>query len=255
MTRMTLKDNRTRIETVSTSPVRKCTRKVKRNNTVPKTLDLRGFGVPTDVVIIVEGHRLYLNKGILSSVSPVFDKMFHADFKEKSQDEISLPGKKCEDFISFLSCIYPSMMERVNKDNLERILPLADEYQVEQLMKRCDEFCVTWLTGTYFGGGFFNSLNRFSKSKHYSNHSHVVHMLVLSEKYNLKGTWQTAFALATKMIFSKLQMEKEFGEISSQTIMQLMRRRIVTLETAELELLEQVPYYKGATDFREVLGE
>nr|KAG5712572.1 hypothetical protein BaRGS_011546 [Batillaria attramentaria] len=61
----------------------------------------------TDVIFIVEQKKLYFNKMLLGMCSPVFKRMFTADFKEKSEKEIPLPGKKHEDMVAFLQQIHP----------------------------------------------------------------------------------------------------------------------------------------------------
>ena len=222
-----------------------------QNDASINMLDLRGFDVPTDIVFIVEGHKLYLNKGILASASPVFKKMFHADFKDNIPIEIS--GKKCTDFVAFLSCIYPSMMDTLNEENIERILPLADEYEVKDLLKECDDVCVEQLKTSKSLNGF-QSMFLIPYETYRPKLSDVVHMLVLSEKYNLKRTWHTAFDMATKMCFSNLRNEDEFKKVSSQTITLLMASRIEALETAGKAFLDSSPRAKGAYDFRKVLG-
>ncbi|XP_041365620.1 BTB and MATH domain-containing protein 36-like [Gigantopelta aegis] len=194
--------------------------------------DLRGFDVPsgkTDVVFIIEGRKLYLNKGILSFASPVFDKMFHGDFKEKSQEEISLPGKKCKDFIEFLLCIYPNTMEEISGDTAEVVLPLADEYQVQQLKNKCETFLIkqglddSWPMHIYI----IRSGER------------LVHSIVLAEKYGLDDMLEKAFALAADRKFSDLKNEAEFVTVSEKTKTELMLKRIDLLETSGLEISTQ----------------
>jgi hypothetical protein len=63
----------------------------------------------TDVALVVEGHRLYLSKGFLVMVSPVFRRMFESEFKEKSATEIPLPGKTFDDVLVFLKTISPNI--------------------------------------------------------------------------------------------------------------------------------------------------
>lgn len=45
-------------------------------------------------VLVVNGKKLYCNKAILSIWSPVFERMFNQNFKEKDSNEIQLPGNK-----------------------------------------------------------------------------------------------------------------------------------------------------------------
>ena len=58
-------------------------------------MDLIDFSKPTvmcDVILIVDGRKLYSNRAILSIWSPVFETMFKSNFKEKESSEINLPG-------------------------------------------------------------------------------------------------------------------------------------------------------------------
>ncbi|XP_061167915.1 speckle-type POZ protein-like [Saccostrea echinata] len=91
----------------------------------------------TDLVLIVEGRRIYVTKAILMHVSPVFKTMFTSDFKEKRQQEIQLPGKKYDNFVLFLAQIYPGERPPLTGDVLTKILPYVDEYQVDYLKKDC----------------------------------------------------------------------------------------------------------------------
>lgn len=61
---------------------------------------------PSDVILVVEGFKLHAHKEVLTDKSPVFKRMFESDFKEKSQIEISLPGKKIKHFEEFLWTLY-----------------------------------------------------------------------------------------------------------------------------------------------------
>ncbi|KAJ8311377.1 hypothetical protein KUTeg_010732 [Tegillarca granosa] len=68
----------------------------------------------TDLALVVEGKKLFVNKFVLAVASPVFKKMFTSKFKEKDTSEVELPGKKYKDVLEFLMCIYPNIMKSVN---------------------------------------------------------------------------------------------------------------------------------------------
>ncbi|KAJ8311526.1 hypothetical protein KUTeg_010881 [Tegillarca granosa] len=68
----------------------------------------------TDIALVVEGKKLFVNKFVLAVASPVFKKMFTSEFKEKDTSEVKLPGKKYKDVLEFLMCIYPNIMKSVN---------------------------------------------------------------------------------------------------------------------------------------------
>ena len=67
-----------------------------------------------DVILIVEGRKLFANRTVLALASPVWRKMFSSDFKEKNETEIPLPGKKFEDMHELFQCITPSVRKPVN---------------------------------------------------------------------------------------------------------------------------------------------
>lgn len=66
-----------------------------------------------DLTLIVDKHKIHVLKAVLCIASPVFRTMFRSDFKEKEQNEIQLPGKKYNDVVSFLKCIYPNQVQNV----------------------------------------------------------------------------------------------------------------------------------------------
>lgn len=99
----------------------------------------------TDLIIVVEGTQLHVSKHALVLASPVFEKMFQQDFKEKSVTELELPGKRLTDVLEFLRCIYPTTLTQVNRDNVLQILPLVEEYQVFQLKPSCEQILLDML--------------------------------------------------------------------------------------------------------------
>jgi hypothetical protein len=105
-------------------------------------MDLMDFSKPTvmcDVILIVENRKLYCNRSILSIWSPVFETMFKSNFKEKESSEINLPDKNYDDIYELLQVIYPPN-KAVTALNVEKLLELADEYQIIELNKRCRNF-------------------------------------------------------------------------------------------------------------------
>ncbi|XP_069106198.1 uncharacterized protein [Argopecten irradians] len=90
-----------------------------------------GF-LPNDVILIVEDQRLYVNRDLLVSASPVFEAMLKKEWQgdqqtESGKVELSLPGKSVEDMTKFLRCLLPFFSDKVSEDTTEAVLPLADE--------------------------------------------------------------------------------------------------------------------------------
>lgn len=68
------------------------------------------LGFPcTDLILVVEGRKIHVNKTVLSEHSPVFNTMFNSEFKESTAEEIVLGDKKAGDVVEFLKCFYPNM--------------------------------------------------------------------------------------------------------------------------------------------------
>lgn len=68
------------------------------------------IGFPgTDLILVVEGRQIHVNKNVLSQHSPVFNTMLNSNFKERTAKEIVLQDKKATDVVEFLKCFYPNM--------------------------------------------------------------------------------------------------------------------------------------------------
>ncbi|CAF3258908.1 unnamed protein product [Rotaria socialis] len=100
------------------------------------------FTKPTpfyDVVLNIEDKKLYCNRALLAIWSPVFETMFKSNFRERDSMEINLPGKSFDDIKELLAVIYPPNRPIV-ATNVQRLLELADEYQMIELTKRCQAY-------------------------------------------------------------------------------------------------------------------
>lgn len=107
------------------------------------------FSVPwkcSDVVLVVERQKFHVHRYTLAMWSPVFEKMFTSAFKEKNSCEIPLPDKKASDIRELLLVIYPTKSGKawktVTNQNCYFLLKLADEYQMEDIRKRCEDVLV-----------------------------------------------------------------------------------------------------------------
>ncbi|XP_025111213.1 uncharacterized protein LOC112574383 [Pomacea canaliculata] len=97
----------------------------------------------SDVTLEVEGRRLYVNKILLMIHSPVFNKMFTADFKEKCSSEIPLPGKKFSTMVELLEQIYPGDgVDLITDKTLPDLLELADEYDMQHVFHNAKQYII-----------------------------------------------------------------------------------------------------------------
>ncbi|CAH3018387.1 unnamed protein product [Porites evermanni] len=99
----------------------------------------------SDVVLVVEDQKFHVHRGILAFWSPVFEKMFTSEFKEKNKDEIPLPGKKAREIQTLLLMMYPSVEEKqVTRANCYFLFELAHEYQIESIARKCEVQMALW---------------------------------------------------------------------------------------------------------------
>ena len=100
----------------------------------------------SDVVLVVEDQKFHVHRSTLSIWSPVFETMFTSTFKEKNMYEIPLPGKKASEIKELLLIIYPTVSETgwntVTSENCYFLGELAEEYQMDAIMERCEKFLV-----------------------------------------------------------------------------------------------------------------
>ena len=96
----------------------------------------------SDVVLVVEDQKFHVHRYTLAMWSPVFEKMFTSEFKEKKSCEIPLPGKKASEIRELLLIIYFNISGKawktVTDQNCYFLVKLADEYQMEEIFKRCE---------------------------------------------------------------------------------------------------------------------
>ncbi|GMT12601.1 hypothetical protein PFISCL1PPCAC_3898, partial [Pristionchus fissidentatus] len=81
-----------------------------------------------DLVLFVEGKKIYVKRQLLSIVSPVFRRMLDED-----PEEITIDDVKYEGFIDFLLCVYPSYKRELEGPSMEPILKLSMRFNVQFL--------------------------------------------------------------------------------------------------------------------------
>ena len=111
------------------------------------------FSLPwkcSDVVVVVERQKFHVHRYTLAMWSPVFERMFTSEFKEKNACEISLPGKKASEIKELLLIIYPTISgekrRTVTTENCYFLLKVADEYQMEDIRERCEDVLVDFVS-------------------------------------------------------------------------------------------------------------
>ncbi|XP_048258833.1 BTB and MATH domain-containing protein 38-like [Haliotis rufescens] len=182
----------------------------------------------SDVALVVEDQKLHVNKTVLSIASPVFEKMFFGKFKKKTSLEVPLPGKTYDDIVELLLCIYPSTVNPVTVDNIDALLPLAEEYAMMSLIQRCRRFVKTYL-----------KLHVRTLSK-----SQLVHFMHLADRYDFDDVLEDCLARAVHIEYSGtngLQHKEEFQDLSDKAAVQFFKRRLVLVEGLDRPVVAKAP--------------
>ena len=90
-----------------------------------------------DVELEVEGKTVKASKSLLCMVSPVLKKMLEGNFKEAELAKIPLPEKSYSDIVEFIEVTH--LQKAITSKNVYEILPIAHEYDCNNLVKRCEE--------------------------------------------------------------------------------------------------------------------
>ena len=173
----------------------------------------------SDLVLVVEDQKFHVHRGILAFWSPVFEKMFTSEFKEKNKDEIPLPGKKASEIQTLLLMMYHSVEEKqVTKVNCYFLFELAHEYQIESIARKCEALMASMV----------------KKRMEYD----VLAMFVYGQKYELKTLTSTCIYEARRLTLMQLKKHRRRLEIEPDNYMQIAEAIIQRLETQCKEVRE-----------------
>ncbi|XP_068722348.1 BTB and MATH domain-containing protein 36-like [Montipora capricornis] len=165
----------------------------------------------SDVVLFVEDQRFHVHRGVLAFWSPVFERMFTTDFKEKDNGEIYLPGKKASEFEEMLQMMYPSLEEKlITKRNCYFLFELAHEYQIDPIVQKCVNLMVSMV-----------------KSRKVED---VLGMLIYAQKYEIKSLISICISEARRLTLTQLKMHGKRDQIESDNYSQIAEGIIQRLE-------------------------
>ncbi|EFP11793.1 hypothetical protein CRE_26751 [Caenorhabditis remanei] len=94
----------------------------------------------SDVVLIVEQMKFYVNKLFLASESSYFKSLFIGSFEESKKDEISLKDVEAKYFQLFLESLYGDPV--INDETVDGILKLADMFDAQRVRQKCEVYLI-----------------------------------------------------------------------------------------------------------------
>lgn len=185
----------------------------------------------TDVALVVEDKKLFVNKAILAVASPVFNTMFYSDFKEKDAKEIPLPDKKYEDMVAFLKRIYPDCTEPLTIDITTQVLPLLHEYDCKRQMLECEQFLTT---------------TKDLKKKDFDPEKLLL-CLMQSKMFGLEDAYKLCLSLTPKYSLESLRSTKIFRNIQDSVRAELYFKKIMLLKSKITNMIENECKYCPST--------
>ncbi|XP_061167964.1 uncharacterized protein LOC133176921 [Saccostrea echinata] len=105
----------------------------------------------TDTILVVEGKKFYIHRSLLGYASEHFQKLFavahaaNAAGDRKTKPEIVIKDKTYNDFVELLAFFHPGVVRELTDKTAVRLLPIADEYEMRPLKKRCENVLVNHL--------------------------------------------------------------------------------------------------------------
>ena len=151
----------------------------------------------SDVVLVVEEDRFHVHRCMLGMWSEVFTTMFTSKFKEQTDDEIPLPGKKSAEIKEMLLVIYPKSAKPISESNYAFLLDLAEEYMMAKLTEKCETYLMDRLFKTFHAKGF------------------CLELLEIAQNHGLNRLQTACIEEAKEMKFKDLKNHKMYQKISS----------------------------------------
>ncbi|KAL3881413.1 hypothetical protein ACJMK2_027858 [Sinanodonta woodiana] len=180
----------------------------------------------TDLQLDVEGRTLYVSKSFLATISPVFRLMFESDFKEKNVDVLPLPGKKYEDVVTFLQCVNPGVLQKVNYAIIHGVITLAREYQVQRLLEDCKKCLQNELSSVPF--------EKFDKNCRDVHTTLMVkkycEICVITDNYDLENVFKICVKIFTKINANWYKNVPMFQKISTGHRNKILRSRLSKID-------------------------
>lgn len=184
-----------------------------RKENIFQATDFSKAWASSDAIFVVEEQKLHVHRWVLSRFSPVFDKMFSSNFLEKSKTEIALPGKKHDEFQVLMLMVYSLAERPITIENCFYLLKLADEYQMEFLLQKCEDFLVA-ASGAICAGRmsikeyFPDFLPEQSKA---AAKEQVLTLIILAQEYKLERLITACIHEARH--FSLKELKQDYEEL------------------------------------------
>ena len=163
----------------------------------------------SDVLLVVEEERFHVHRCILGMWSEVFSTMFTSQFKEKTAEEVPLPGKKSAEIKEMLLVIYPTSAKPIDRSNYAFLLDLAKEYMMTKITEKCESY----LIGRLDSAVWVNARCKCGNTRCYLRKGDCLELLVIAQNYGLDRLETACVERAKQTQFAELKNDKNFDKI------------------------------------------
>ena len=186
---------------------------VQRMSNQAGSLDFSKPWELSDVALVVEEEIFHVHRCILGMWSEVFSTMFTSQFKEKTAEEVPLPGKKSAEIKEMLLVIYPTSAKPIDESNYAFLLDLAKEYMMAKITEKCERYLIGRLGSPNI---YYDRCACGNKARQYVIRGDCLELLVIAQNYGLKMLEAECIERAKRIKFAPdLKTDKNLDKISA----------------------------------------
>ena len=172
------------------------------------------FSMPwelSDVVLVVEEGKFHVHRCILGMWSEVFSTMFTSQFKEKTAEEVPLPGEKSAVIKEMLLVIYPTSAKPMDESNYTFLFDLAKEYMMAKITEKCESYLVGRLGSaeSCIGACVCGNWRQYVKKRK------CLWLLVIAKTYGLDGLETACIKRTRRIKFAEFKKDDNSDKISA----------------------------------------
>ncbi|CAG5134203.1 unnamed protein product [Candidula unifasciata] len=160
--------------------------------------ELRQAGKFCDAVIKVKNQSYPIHRNIMSACSPYFKSLFTSHAFSTQKKEITIPGLPAEVVRLLIDFAY-TRTARLTPENIELLLPVADQYHVTGLLKLCCEYLHRNLS-----------------------HENCIGILQFAQAHNCRGLEKSAIRYTLKNFGSVYSSSNEYLQLSLDMVCSLL---------------------------------
>lgn len=172
--------------------------------------DLRKSGQLTDATIKVENQSFPIHRAIMSACSPYFRALFTNELFNTNRREVVIPGVSADVMRIIIDYAYTRHVD-INAENVEILLPAADQFHVIGIVKKCCDFLTAEL-------GPENCIGIYKFSKMYFCH-------------NLE---RTSFRYIMHNFYQVSTLSNEYLQLSADELADILSRDELNVKNEEL---------------------